>query len=141
MMFDHCNMEAAKISASAVEKTSELKELHNNIQKKLVEDHDIDVILGEQQFREAVQNLVCLPQYQLDKPRLVETGELYTKVLLNLACNCKVCYLEHNLVECGRSYRPALSSLFSCHRYNSNSPKSSLDRNEITLRSFFPRHS
>ena len=68
-------MKAAEISASAVDKTTKLQDLHNNIQKKLIEEHEIDIILGEQQIREAVQNSVCLPQYQLYMPNLMETGE------------------------------------------------------------------
>ena len=74
-IFNKCNMKAAEISASAVDKTSKLQDLHNNIRKKLIEEHEIDVILGEQQIRDAVHNAVRLPQYQLYMPNLLETGE------------------------------------------------------------------
>lgn len=107
-------MEAAKISASAVEKTSELKELHNNIQKKLVEDHEIDVILEELEMSESVRKSMCLPQYQLDMPKLVETGEFYTNVLVNLSVVSAMCVTYNGtLIKFRRYYRPALSSLSS----------------------------
>ena len=74
-IFNKCNMKAAEISASVVDKTTILQDLHNNIQKKLIEEHEIDVILGEQQIRETVHDAVYLPQYQLYMPNLMEAGE------------------------------------------------------------------